>query len=119
MLLNAIALYNYIWNRNVNIIRETDCFREKNPKKNLWSSKRQGNRRMGNKEKQITIREILPETETVRDTIQNRRLQRAGHVWRGQNPILQTVNRMVIADNPEGKIPLGRPCLRRVKETSL
>lgn len=38
--------------------KETDCFRVKNSKKEFWSGKRRGNRRMENKKKQ-RIRRIL------------------------------------------------------------
>lgn len=36
------------------------------------------------------------------------RLEWAGHAWRSQNPLLH----MVLAENLEGRRPLGRPRLR-------
>jgi hypothetical protein len=40
--------------------------------------------------------------------IKNRRLQWAGHAWRNQNELI----RAVLEQNPQGKIPLGRPKTR-------
>jgi len=52
--------------------------------------------------------ETLLHKPSILETIRNKRLQWAGHAWRGRNPII----RIVLEENPTGKIPLGRPRLR-------
>jgi len=48
--------------------------------------------------------EELFQKPNILNIIQSRRLQWAGHAWRSQNPLLH----MVLAENIEGKRPLGR-----------
>jgi hypothetical protein len=52
--------------------------------------------------------ETLFRKPSILETIKNKRLAWAGHVWRSQNPLI----RIVLEENPTGKRPLGRPRLR-------
>lgn len=48
--------------------------------------------------------------DNVLNIIRSQRLQWAGHVCRSQNQLIH----IVMDENPVGKRPLGRPCLRWV-----